>query len=579
MGKVNDFIDKMMSSLKIKKEDKEKPWLKFYEDMPEHIRYFDGSIYDAFKETALKYSSNIAYEYFLTKTTYKDLLKKIDRVAKSLTQFNIVENECVTICLPNTPEAIELIYACSKAGLIANIVHPLSSTADIQRAIDETNSSILFCSDVSMPKARNINIEHFIVVPVSNELDGFLKLGYNIKNRENLILDKNMIFWSEFLISRISDKDIYVKREENDPAIIIYSGGTTGKPKGIIISNLNLNAMGQQTKCVCKEVIPGQSVLSALPIFHVFGFAVSIHVPLLAGMKCIVLPKLDTKNINKVLKKCKPNVLPVVPTLLGMIIKDKNPGKLGFKDIKTIVCGGDYLSPELKAETEMYFRDHGSSALVQVGYGLSEATGFCCTTYPNLKDDKALGIPNPDTLMKIFEPNTDIETATGNIGEICVNGPTIMMGYINEDSETKKTLIMHNDGKKWLHTGDLGYVNEDGIFHYSSRLKRMIISNGYNIYPLELEEIICKNEYVDSCTVVAIPHKVKGQVPKAVIVLKKGIDSNSNVKHDIKKYCEDKLAKYAQPYEFEFRKSMPRTAVGKVDFKVLQEKSATVENH
>lgn len=575
MGKVNDFIDKMISSLKIKIEDKDKPWLKFYEDMPEHIRYFDGGIYDAFKETALKYSSNIAYEYFFKKTTYKDLLRKIDKVAKSLKQFNIVENECVTICLPNTPEAVELIYACNKMGLIANVVHPLSSTADIQRAIDETNSSILFCSDVSMPKARNIKVDNFVVVPVSNELDGILKVAYNLKNRENLTINENMLFWSEFLSKRTSNKDTYVKRSENDPALIIYSGGTTGKPKGIIISNLNLNAMAQQTKYVCKEVIPGQSVLSALPLFHVFGYAVCIHVPLLAGMKCILIPKLDTKNINKVLKRCKPNVLPVVPTLLGMIIKDKNPGKTGFKDIKTVVCGGDYLSPELKQKTETYFKEHGSKAIVQVGYGLSEATGFCCATYPNLNDEKALGIPNSDTVIKIFEPNTDIETATGNIGEICVNGPTIMMGYINEDSETKKTIVMHNDGKTWLHTGDLGYVNDQGIFYYSSRLKRMIISNGYNIYPLELEEIICKNKYVDSCTVVAIPHKVKGQVPKAVIVLKKGIESSSSVKNEIRRYCEENITKYAQPHEFEFRNMLPRTAVGKVDFKVLQGKCAS----
>ena len=222
---------------------------------------------------------------------------------------------------------------------------------------------------------------------------------------------------------------------------------------------------------------------------------------------------------------------------------------------------------------EKFLKEHGSNAIVKVGYGLSEASGFCSSTAPI--DEKyvhngTLGVPNPDIIIKIFEPNSDVEKCIDDIGEICVTGPTIFMGYINEDKETKNTLVRHHDGRTWLHTGDLGYMDKNGFIFYTSRAKRMIISNGYNIYPIELEEIIKKCKYVADCTVVAVPHKIKGQTPKAVIVLKKGIEDNLNIRTEIRKYCKENISRYAQPTEFEFRENIPVTAIGKVAYRDLE---------
>ncbi len=576
MGKVNNYIDKLIKYIKNEKpENKEKPWLKYYDNIPEHLNYFNGSMYDYLKETASKNEKRIAYSYYGNEVTFKSFMKKIDKVASALKTYNIVENECVTICMPNTPESFALIYAINKIGAICNIIHPLSSTKDIERALKETNSSIIFCSDVAMKKARNIKVKHFIMVPVSESLGKLLKTIYNIKASLDMNLEENMISWKEFL-NKSNNEETYVKRSSNSPAAIIYSGGTTGKPKGIIISNLNFNAMALQTATVCEYIKPGSSVLSALPIFHVFGLALCTHTCLVNGMKCIIVPQLNTKRINKELKKYKPTVYPAVPSLLKMSINDMDPGNKAFKDIKVVVVGGDYLSPQLKEEYEKYLKDHGSNAVVKVGYGLSEACGFCCCT--SELDEKyvtngTLGVPNPDMIVKIFEPGKDIEKAKEDVGEICITGPTLMMGYINEDKETKKTLVVHNDGKTWLHTGDLGYMNEEGFIFYTSRLKRMIISNGYNIYPIELEEIINKCEYVDTCTVVGIPHKIKSQTPKAVIVLKPNINPTFEIKEEIRKYCYKNIAKYALPSEYEFRTSLPKTAVGKVAYRDLGNKN------
>ena len=573
MGKVNDYISKMLKYIKNEiGENKEKPWIKYYTRTPESLNYYQGSMYDYVKESAIKNEKRTAYTYYGLGVSYRGFLRRVDRIAAALTQFNIVENECVTICMPNTPESIALIYAINKIGAIANIIHPLSSTKDIKRALDETNSGVLFCSDSSMQNARDIKVKHFILVPNSTSLIKFKKMIYNIKESVNLKLGKNMISWSDFISYKTLD-DPYKKRKANDPAAIIYSGGTTGKPKGIILSNLNFNAMALQTMNVCDGLNPGSSVLAALPIFHVFGLALCIHTTLVCGMTAILVPKINTKKINSELKKYKPNIYPAVPSLLTMSLKGADPGSSGLKYIKTVVVGGDYLSPQTKAEFEKFLKDHGSNGVVKVGYGLSEASGFCCSTAPieeKYVQNGTLGVPNPDIIVKAFEPNSDIEKSYNDVGEICVTGPTVFMGYINEDKETKNTLVKHTDGKIWLHTGDLGYIDKNGFVYYTSRLKRMIISNGYNIYPIELEEIIKKCKYVEDCTVVAVPHKIKSQTPKAVIVLKKDVEDTLAVRSEIRKYCMDNIARYAIPTEFEYRKDIPKTAIGKVAYRDLQ---------
>ena len=573
MGKVNDYISKMLKYIKNEIGDnKEKPWIKYYTRAPESLNYYQGSMYDYLKESAIKNEKRTAYTYYGLGVSYRGFLRRIDRIAAALTQFNIVENECVTICMPNTPESIALIYAINKIGAIANIIHPLSSTKDIKRALDETNSGVLFCSDSSMQNARDIKVKHFILVPNSTSLLKFKKMIYNIKESGNLKLEKNMMSWSDFISYKTLD-DPYKKRKASDPAAIIYSGGTTGKPKGIILSNLNFNAMALQTMNVCDDLTPGNSVLAALPIFHVFGLALCIHTALVSGMTAILVPKINTKKINSELKKYKPNIYPAVPSLLTMSLKGADPGSNGLKDIKTVVVGGDYLSPQTKAEFEKFLKGHGSNGVVKVGYGLSEASGFCCSTAPieeKYVQNGTLGVPNPDIIVKAFEPNSDVEKSPNDVGEICVTGPTIFMGYINEDKETKNTLIKHTDGKIWLHTGDLGYIDKNGFVYYTSRLKRMIISNGYNIYPIELEEIIKKCKYVEDCTVVAVPHKIKSQTPKAVIVLRKDVEDTLTVRSEIRKYCMDNIARYAVPTEFEYRKDIPKTAIGKVAYRDLQ---------
>lgn len=570
MGIVNNYISKIIDKIDKFRFNEEKPWLKYYDRMPEHLNYYNGSMYDIVSDAAIKYPNNTALEYFDIKYNYKELIKEIDKVAVSLYKLNIVENECVTICMPNMPEAIFLIYAVNKIGAICNIIHPLSSTDEIKKALNETNSNIIFTTDVTYSKVKDIKIKDIIVCEVSNSMNGFMQFFYNTKNKKNMKYKSNVIKWSNFIKKTGDVINTHVSRSQNSPAVIIYSGGTTGRQKGIVLSNLCFNSLVSQCEAVCKEAKAGNSILSALPIFHGFGLCICIHVPLSLGLKCILIPKINTLRINQMIKSKKPNLLPVIPSMLNIIVNSIPLGKNSFKSVKVILSGGDYLSEELKNKVENYFRKCGSIAHIQIGYGLSEATAFVSATSEAVKDNNNIGIPNPDNIIKIFEPNSDIELGSDKIGEICVTGPSLMLGYINQDKETDNVLKTHYDGKTWLHTGDLGYMTKDGVLHYQSRLKRMIISNGYNIYPIELEEIISKCKYVKQCIVVAIKHKIKSEVPKAVIVLKDNIELNNVIEKEIKDYCKKNIAKYAIPYEYEFRSSLPITKVGKVDYRKLE---------
>ncbi len=575
MGKPCKYLENLAPISLLDTDNYEKPWLKYCDENFERFSYDEGSIYDRFCDCAKKFSSYPAMEYFGTEYSYSHVLSAVNKVAFALEKADVKENECVTICMPNTPEAIFLVYAINKVGAVCNVLHPLSSTEEIENAMRITESTLIFVTDVSYKNVKNISDIQIVVTEVSQSFPLPLKIGYNLKEKKSMDYLPSTITWKSFLkgASEISRK---ANRGKNDPAVIIYSGGTTGKSKGIVLSNLCFNALAVQCYAVCREARPGNSILSALPIFHGFGLCVSVHVPITLGLKCIILPKIDVKKLNETVKKKKPNLLPAIPTMLKAMTNNKSAGENSLSSVKVILSGGDYLSDDVRDTVLSYFKSCGSDAHIQIGYGLSEATAFFTATTDAIKETDNIGIPNPHTLVKICNPDTNEELPDGEIGEICVNGPSVMLGYINEPEETKNAIRSHSDGTMWLHTGDLGFMR-DGILHFTSRLKRMIISNGYNIYPTELENIINKCKYVASSVVVGIKDKVRQEAPKAVIVLKKGVEKTADVDDEIRDFIKKHIAKNAQPTEIEFTDALPTTKIGKINYRKFEKKNAEDE--
>lgn len=562
-----------------KKESKNIPWLEFYKEanIPSHIDYPDCSMVDMIMQSAEKWPDNTAYTYYGHKVTYKNFVKKIEKVARALKNYGVKEGDRVTICMPNTPEGITMVYAVNMVGAICNMVHPLSSEKELEYYIKVAESKYVLVFDAVFDKVYKLRdtaqLERIIVVRPSDGL-GFLKQRmYKLLHVKKVRLPSNdgrVVLWEDFIAnSYFYQGNYHEERSGADPAIIMYSGGTTGAPKAVMLSNLNINAESICDATMIRQIVPGASVLSILPIFHCFGLGICIHTPLCRGMGCILVPVFSHKQFADIIRKNNPNFIVGVPTLFESLISTKLKSN-DLESVTAVICGGDALNQTLRDRVNRYLEAHGSSAKIRVGYGLTEGSGAVCLSPEDVFSDNIIGLPFPDTDFKIIKNDTFKALPAGEEGEICISGPLVMMGYLNDDAENAQVLRVHDDGKIWLHTGDLGRFGEDGLVYFAQRLKRMIISSGYNIYPTHLESIINSHEGVLTSTVIGIDHHYKGQVPKAFIVLKPGYKPGKKIEREIRELLERNIPIYALPAAYEFRDKLPQTKIGKVAFRELE---------
>ena len=582
-----------MLKLKLNKDDY--PWYDFYGKVPHHLEYPKGSMVDVLMDTVLKYPELDAIEYFNNKYTYKEVMDKVIECAKSLKTIGVKEGDVVSICMPNTPEALFMFYAVNMVGAVSNMIHPLSSEKEIEFFLNKTKSKFIMTIDIDYKKVINIinntSVNKVIVSSAGYSLKGLKKTMYSIFNTDvtKAIKKIKQVFLKAFQNRDVMSykkfiqkghnyyEDYTVPRKDSDLAVILYSGGTSGTPKGIMLSNLSFNALAYQAHEMCDPAKEGDSILCIMPIFHGFGLGVCIHTCLHIGMKCILVPTFKAKKLGELIRKTKPNFLVGVPTLFEALYNNNNLKEGDFSSINCIVSGGDIMDEENLVKYNDMFKKYGSSAKIRVGYGLTEACAATCLTPTDMHKSGSIGIPFPDMVYKIVEIGTTKETKPMEDGEICISGPTVMMGYLDDEKETNDALKVHKDGKLWLHTGDIGCIDKDGFVYFKSRLKRIIISSGYNIYPSYIEGIINKHEYVSTSTVVAVPDKYRGQIAKAFVVLKKEVKLDENVEKEIKDYCKKYIAKYAMPRIFEFRKELPKTLVGKIAYTVLEEEEKLKE--
>lgn len=560
----------------MKKENNNYPWFKYYKGMKSHIEYPDSSMYSLVRKCAIKYPSNIAYSYFGNKVTYKSLISKIDEASRAFLRLGVNKKDVVSIIMPNTPEAIICFYALNRIGAVCNMIHPLSSEEEFKYDIKLANTKYVIVADIAYQKLVNIksdlNIEKIIYLPISESMNSITKLGYKLTTGRSALKPsgEDTITYSKFLSKAKYYKDV-IKDEGKgeDSAVILHSGGTTGKPKGIVLTNMNFNSLVLSELEINKCLGDGISILAIMPIFHGFGLGCTFHATMVSGGHAIILPSVNPKKFDETLLKYKPNILACVPSVLEGLTKSKKLKEADLSFIKCIICGGDALSGELNNKIDKFLYDHGSDTRVRTAYGMTECTaGVTMMPLEETRED-SIGIPCPDSYIKICEVGTTKECITGEVGEICINGPTVMKEYINDKDETSLVLKTHKDGKVWLHSGDLGCVDSDGFVYFKSRAKRMIVSSGYNIYPGQIEQIILKHPYVEACSVVGVPHPYKKEVVKAYIVLKDEFVLNSEIKKSIKEYCEKNIAKYALPYAYGYRKELPKTKLGKVAYKEL----------
>ncbi len=569
----------LFNLFKIKK-DIPAPWKKYYDDNEFNIKIPNISIYEQIKRTCLRYPNSIAIEYLGNKIKYKKFLKKIDRCAISFKYNGVKKGDIISICLPNVPEALICLYALNKIGAIGNMIHPLSAEEEIKESLISTKSKYLVMIDMFYSKVKNIisstNVKKVIFVSASNSMKFYMKLPYkimNIKKYEHYHLNKLYTNWFLFNLKSlfVNKKNIKFKKyTKNTPAVILHSGGTSGKPKNVVIQNRAFLLLTEQDKVIVKNMNVGEGCLAIMPNFHGFGLAVSMHVQIACGYKCILVPTFDPKKFDVLLNKTKPSIIFGVPTLFEALINSNNVKNLDLSNLKYVISGGDTLPKTLEDDVNRYLIKHNADTIITQGYGLTEALSAICLGTKKINKSGSIGIPMPGNYIKIINPATRERCKYNEVGEICIHNKALMLGYLNNETETNEALQMHDDGHIWLHTGDLGYMDEDGFTFYKGRSKRMIICSGYNVYPSHIESVIESHPAVLQCSVVGMPHPYKKEVPKAFIVLKSGFHGLF-IKSEIKEFCKKNLEHHMVPYKFIYRKSLPKTKIGKVDFRKLME--------
>ena len=560
------------------------PWLKYFGDMPAHLDYPKGSMYEAVRESAItkKKMNSVAYEFQGKKTNYKHFLNKIEVLGKAYKSIGIDEGDMVTVCMPNTPQGVDTFYALNRIGAVPAMIHPLSAVGEIAFYINSTHSKAVLVVDLFYEKVLEAlkQVKHpvkVVVAHIKDELPFPLNMLYPLtvkKKPAPLPKDnKNVIDWSDFISGgkkvKLSDK--FPKAE--DTAVILFSGGTTGTSKGIRLTNLNMNALAAQVAANAGFTMEGLRMFSVMPLFHGFGLGVGIHTALMASGTCIIIPQFTIKTYARDVKKYKPNVIVGVPTLYEALLRSEGfDFDLSF--LRGMFCGGDSLSVELKKKVDKFLKDHNATIQVREGYGTTECvTASCLTPYDTYREG-SIGIPLSDTYYSIVNPNNDAELPYGEEGEICICGPTVMKGYLNNAEETASTLRRHEDGNLWLHTGDLGYMDEDGFVYYKQRMKRLIIVSGINVYPSQVENAIDAHPDVLLSCAVGIPDPYKMHVVKAFVVLRQGVEPSDKIKEEIIENCKKTVSRYGVPREIEFRTELPKTLVGKVAYRVLEEEEA-----
>lgn len=566
----------------------DKPWLKYYEeksivsDIPQNI-----NMYDLMKSRNQNNLKNIALEYYGTKIAYEEMFENIDFVAEKYLSLGVVKGDIISICMPTTPETVYSIYALNKIGAICDMLDPRSNPDQLKYYLTQSNSKkIMLCENYYKKFKKtldDLSLDKVILTRVAESGNLRFKALINSKTKiDNIGIknNSNIIKYKDFLNLPARTKRTTIENDfsniDDEVAIIVHSSGTTSVPKGILLTNRNINSIAVQYLLTPLKLDPNFRFLSVIPAFASFGVVASINLPLYLSMENHLVSLVSPKSFYKKIVKDKINFTLTVPANFKYLSKQK---KMDLSSLYGPGAGGYSVTSSEKIEVDNALKESGCPTNMLMGWGMSELSSTACLEFPECSKPLSSGVPLVKNTISIFKPNTDQELSFYEEGEICVSGPGIMKEYLNNSQKTNNVIKIHSDGKKWLHSGDIGYIDTDGRIYPIDRLERMIIKemDGFKIFPQQIEEKICISKYVDSCVVVGYRDSQKGIVPKAYIVPSTIEIPEEIVLEDVKKICSSTLSIRAIPEDFEIIEKLPYTNMGKVDYKFLENKDNNKE--
>lgn len=555
-----------------------KPWLKYYDQ-----KFIDQTLpaLSAFEyvcQRSKNHLNDTALEYYGRKFTYADLIVNVKKTAAALRGAGVKKGDIITVVSIMTPEIIALFYAADMMGATLNLVDPRYSIEGIREYIEEVDSHLLVCLNVVYERcrqaAKRTNVEKVIVLSPADSLPPVMAVGYKLTTPDKNKYASNVIRWKQFIKGGEGQSTAAEPYDPDHVCVVVHTGGTTGSPKGVMLTDDCFNGIALQFQAYPKLFHRGQKLMNVMPPFIAYGFACGIHLPLVLGFTVIIIPNLDPAKLGSLVLKHKPEHMFGVPTHYQQLASDP---KLRDKDLSFIInyaAGGDSLSRGAEQTVNDFLAAHGARYPIAKGYGMTEVSSAATVAAGLDNKPGSVGIPMVNTVVAAFEPGTDQELPIGQRGELCISGPCLMKGYYNKPEETAILLRRHPDGRVWAHTGDMGYLDEDGFVFLDSRIKRMIIRHdGFKVFPSMIENVVSRHPAVHQCSVVGCADKdhTQGRLPFVYIVLKADTTAKKKqVIRELERMCAEELPEYVQPVAYKFISSMPMTPVGKVDYRQLE---------
>jgi long-chain acyl-CoA synthetase len=553
----------------------QKPWLKFYQHVPHTIDYPRVTLYEALGQTAKDHPDSIAYDFLGYLSTYRRFMEEIDQCASALAALGLKQGDRITISMPTSPQGIICFYAANKLGAVSSMIHPLSTAKEIEFYLTVAQSRFVLTIDAFYAKFKEVQnttpLTTLILARIPDYLNLFRRIGFNLTKGRLIpkVPNDPMVRWWADLMKGQYATAAQANMDTDDLAVILYSGGTTGVPKGIMLSNMNLISEGKQVS-EWGKLTGADSILAILPIFHGFGLGVCVNACFMGGGKSILVPMFTPETVADLIRSRKPSFVVGVPTLYDALSRNPKMQKADLSCLRATFSGADSLPRPVKERFEGMVKRQGGNVQLLEGYGLTEAVTAIMAMPIGCYREGSIGVPFPDMLAKIVRLESTEEARAGEEGEICVSGPAVMLGYLDHPEETANTLKWHADGRIWLHTGDIGTMDEDGFFYFKLRQKRMIKSSGMNVYPVQVEDILYRHPKVQEVCVIGVPDEAQVQAVKAFVVLKNLEEESPEMEKELIDYCRKHLIKWSCPRSIEFRRDLPKTLVGKVAFNVLE---------
>jgi long-chain acyl-CoA synthetase len=552
------------------------PWLRHYGAVPAHLDYPERTLYQMIAATAARVPDAIAWDFFDRRSSYRQLLADVDTCANALAALGLARNDRFLIAMPTTPQALIAFYAANKLGAVPALIHPLSTPPEIEHYLNATGAEFALTLDAFYPNVVAARprraLRALLLARIGDYLSPLQRIVYWWRQGRHIVripADVRVHWWRNLMREPHAAVGA-PERSTDEPAAILFSGGTTALPKGIVLSNRNFIAQGlQATSWGC--IRAGDSILAILPIFHGFGLGVCVNAALMTGATSILVPSFDAASVARLIRRKRPSFLVGVPTLFAALSRDAQLAHADLSFLRAAFCGADSLPRPVKERFEALVAKGGGRLHLLEGYGLTEAvTGIMAMPIDQYREG-SIGLPFPDMSAQICVPGSEQEVPVGTEGEICIAGPAVMLGYLDDPEATRYALRCHADGRFWLHTGDLGRQDADGFFYFSVRLKRMIKSSGFNVYPAQVEAVLIRHPLVAEVCVIGVPDPEQIERVVAWVVPKDAIANDEHSSQILIAHCRDHVIKWSCPREIRFCSSLPRTRVGKIDYRSLQQ--------